>query len=121
MNPLPPPLRDSENVGSHGRPRDYGAEQRSYGPLANRRCQSTSPFAAFLLFVLRAVQEYGPDDPDATITPSEFRALAWAAANDKLVSWVGSLRWILDPLASETPWHAVCGLALVLYVIKRRR
>ena len=28
-------------------------------------------------------QEYGPDDPDATITLSEFRALAWAAANDK--------------------------------------
>ena len=27
--------------------------------------------------------EYGPDDPDATITLSEFRALAWAAANDK--------------------------------------
>ena len=30
-----------------------------------------------------SVQEYGPDDPDATITLSEFRALAWAAANDK--------------------------------------
>ena len=29
-----------------------------------------------------SVQEYGPDDPDATITLSEFRALAWAAAND---------------------------------------
>ncbi len=28
-------------------------------------------------------QEYGPDDPDATITLSEFRALAWVAANDK--------------------------------------
>lgn len=28
-------------------------------------------------------QEYGPDDPDATITLFEFRALAWAAANDK--------------------------------------
>ena len=27
--------------------------------------------------------EYGPDDPDATITLSEFRALAWAVANDK--------------------------------------
>ena len=30
-----------------------------------------------------SVQEYGPDDPDATITLSEFRALALAAANDK--------------------------------------
>jgi hypothetical protein len=29
------------------------------------------------------VQEYGPDDPDAVITLSEFRALAWPAANDK--------------------------------------
>ena len=28
-------------------------------------------------------QEYGPDDPGATVTLSEFRALAWAAANDK--------------------------------------
>ena len=28
-------------------------------------------------------QEYGPDDPGATITLSEFRALAWAAANEK--------------------------------------
>jgi homogentisate 1,2-dioxygenase len=28
-------------------------------------------------------QEYGPDDPDAMITLSEFRALAWAAATDK--------------------------------------
>ena len=26
---------------------------------------------------------HGPDDPGATITLSEFRALAWAAANDK--------------------------------------
>ena len=28
-------------------------------------------------------REYGPDDPDAKISLSEFRALAWAAANDK--------------------------------------
>jgi hypothetical protein len=28
-------------------------------------------------------QEYGPDDPDATVTISEFRALAWEAANAK--------------------------------------
>ena len=28
-------------------------------------------------------REYGPDDPDATISLSEFRAIAWAAANDK--------------------------------------
>ena len=28
-------------------------------------------------------QEYGPDDPGAVITLSEFRALAWATANDK--------------------------------------
>jgi len=29
------------------------------------------------------MQEHGRDDPDAMITLSEFRALAWAAANDK--------------------------------------
>jgi hypothetical protein len=25
--------------------------------------------------------DYGPDDPGASVTQSEFRALAWAAAN----------------------------------------
>ena len=29
-----------------------------------------------------ATDEYGPDDPEATITLSEFRTLAWAAANE---------------------------------------
>jgi hypothetical protein len=29
-----------------------------------------------------AIEEHGPDDPDALITLSEFRNLAWAAAND---------------------------------------
>lgn len=29
-----------------------------------------------------ATDGYGPDDPDAGITFSEFRNLAWAAAND---------------------------------------
>jgi len=29
-----------------------------------------------------ATEEYKPDDPEATITFSEFRALAWAVAND---------------------------------------
>ena len=29
-----------------------------------------------------ATEEYGPDDPDAQITLSEFRNLAWAAANE---------------------------------------
>ena len=34
--------------------------------------------------------EYGPDDPDAKITLSEFRALAWAVANDKAreLGWI---------------------------------
>jgi hypothetical protein len=37
-----------------------------------------------------APYEYGPDDPDAKITLSEFRALAWAAANDKAreLGWI---------------------------------
>jgi hypothetical protein len=29
-----------------------------------------------------ATDGYGPDDPDASITLSEFRNLAWAAANE---------------------------------------
>jgi hypothetical protein len=34
--------------------------------------------------------EYGPDDPDAPVTLSEFRALAWAAANAKAreLGWI---------------------------------
>jgi hypothetical protein len=37
-----------------------------------------------------ATEEYGPDDPEATITPSEFRALAWTAANDaaRQLGWI---------------------------------
>ena len=35
-------------------------------------------------------REYGPDDPGAMVTLSEFRALAWAAANDKAreLGWI---------------------------------
>jgi hypothetical protein len=35
--------------------------------------------------------ELGPDDPDALVTRSEFRALAWAAANEKAreLGWIG--------------------------------
>jgi hypothetical protein len=29
-----------------------------------------------------ATEEYGPDDPDAPMSLSEFRSLAWAAANE---------------------------------------
>jgi hypothetical protein len=38
-----------------------------------------------------ATDEYGPDDPDAPITLSEFR-LAWAAANDaaRELGWIKS-------------------------------
>ena len=34
--------------------------------------------------------DYGPDDPGARITLSEFRALAWAAANTKAreLGWI---------------------------------
>jgi len=37
-----------------------------------------------------ATDAYGPDDPEATITFSEFRALAWAAANDaaRRLGWI---------------------------------
>ena len=35
-------------------------------------------------------REYGPDDPRARVTLSEFRALAWAAANTKAreLGWI---------------------------------
>lgn len=37
-----------------------------------------------------APYEYGPDDPDAKITLSEFRVRAWAVANDKAreLGWI---------------------------------
>jgi hypothetical protein len=37
-----------------------------------------------------ATHEYGPDDPEAMITFSEFRALAWATANDtaRRLGWI---------------------------------
>jgi hypothetical protein len=39
-----------------------------------------------------ATDEFGPDDPDAAITFSEFRNLAWSAANDRAqeLGWVRS-------------------------------
>jgi hypothetical protein len=34
--------------------------------------------------------EYGPDDPEATISQTEFRALAWAVAKEKAreLGWI---------------------------------
>jgi hypothetical protein len=39
-----------------------------------------------------AIEEYGPDDPEATISLSEFRNLAWAAANEaaRELGWIKS-------------------------------
>jgi hypothetical protein len=39
-----------------------------------------------------ATEEYGPDDPEALITFSEFRSLAWAAANEtaRRLGWIRS-------------------------------
>ena len=39
-----------------------------------------------------ATDEYGPDDPEAMITLNEFRALAWAAANEtaRRLGWITS-------------------------------
>ena len=39
-----------------------------------------------------ATEEYGPDDPDAPMSLSEFRSLAWAAANDaaQQLGWIKS-------------------------------
>ena len=37
-----------------------------------------------------ATDEFGPDDPEAAITLSEFRNLAWAAANEtaRRLGWI---------------------------------
>lgn len=37
-----------------------------------------------------ATEEYGPEDPEALISLSEFRALAWAAANERAqeLGWI---------------------------------
>jgi hypothetical protein len=37
-----------------------------------------------------ATAEFGPDDPEAAITSSEFRNLAWTAANEPALRWDGS-------------------------------
>ena len=39
-----------------------------------------------------ATDEYGPDDPEAAVTFSEFRNLAWQAANNRArqLGWVTS-------------------------------
>jgi hypothetical protein len=39
-----------------------------------------------------AIEEHGPDDPGATISLSEFRNLAWAAANEtaRQLGWIKS-------------------------------
>ena len=39
-----------------------------------------------------ATEEYGPDDPDAPMTLSEFRNVAWAAADDaaRQLGWIKS-------------------------------
>jgi hypothetical protein len=39
-----------------------------------------------------ATDEYGPEDPEATITLNEFRTLAWAAANEQ----ARHLGWIMS-------------------------
>ena len=39
-----------------------------------------------------ATDEYGPEDPEATITSNEFRTLTWAAANEEArqLGWIRS-------------------------------
>ena len=59
-----------------------------------------------------ATDEYGPDDPDAPVTFSEFRNLAWQAANDRArqLGWVRSSE-DLHTTAKRAPplvqqWHS---------------
>ena len=50
-----------------------------------------------------ATEEYGPEDPEAGVTLSEFRSLAWTAANEmaRRLGWVRS-REELHPMSVET-------------------
>ena len=44
-----------------------------------------------------ATEEFGPDDPEAGVTQSEFRNLAWTVANDT----ARNLGWIRENLHSS--------------------
>jgi len=47
---------------------------------------------------------YGPDDPEATITFSEFRNLAWMAANEaaRRLGWVRDCREVHNTASQST-------------------
>lgn len=77
-----------------GRMADAGEDHMIHSDLVKVEVQGADIFVAMRGTCFRVkyrkqeapwliAQEYAPDDPDATITLSEFRALAWAAANDK--------------------------------------
>ena len=50
-----------------------------------------------------ATDEYGPEDPEATITSNEFRALAWAAANEEArqLGWIRSFDELHKAIAAS--------------------
>ena len=52
-----------------------------------------------------ATDEYGPDDPEATITFSEFRGLAWAAANDaaRQLGWISGYNELHESVKLTNP------------------
>ena len=95
------PLRSSTSIESSvlpamisGRMPDAGEDRMTHSDLVRVEVQGADIFVAMRGTCFRVkyrkqeapwliAQEYGPDDPGATITLSEFRALAWAAANDK--------------------------------------
>jgi|RifCSP13_1_1023834.scaffolds.fasta_scaffold01264_6 hypothetical protein len=54
-----------------------------------------------------ATEEYGPDDPGAMISLSEFRNLAWAAANDtaRQLGWIKGCNELHDAAKAAVPRH----------------
>jgi hypothetical protein len=99
-------MNHKPNAQTHAPSRRWpGTGETNDDPLENLRVDVHDPY---ILVALRgtcfrskyrrqdapwlATDEYGPEDPEATITSNEFRTLAWAAANEEArqLGWVRS-------------------------------